>query len=119
MQGSGWGNSGGLKFKSCCVFCHQRVDGDRLGVFRQRGEHVQQSDAVLVFLSQSQDPTAADADPGVANVGDRGKTILVRASGDDVGVMFRAGVEVMIVRGQCRPFSYSVPHMPSAFDGLC
>mmetsp|Transcript_39627 Transcript_39627/g.95327 ORF Transcript_39627/g.95327 Transcript_39627/m.95327 type:complete len:387 (+) Transcript_39627:241-1401(+) len=81
---------------------HEGVDRDALGMVGERRQDVQESHAVGLLLAEAEDAPAADADSRLADVGDRFETILVRAGGDDVGIVLRARVEVVVVGRQAR-----------------
>ena len=63
----------------------------------QRGNGVQQTDAVAVFLAQTQDPTGADVDAGITYVRQRLEPLVVRPRGDHVRVELARGVQVVVV----------------------
>ena len=64
------------------------------GESRKRRNH---ADAIVDALAHADDPAAADANTGFAHVSERVEAVLVRARGDDRAVIFRRGVEVVVV----------------------
>ena len=74
------------------------IDGHRLGMLGEGGQNVKESNAVVVLLAEAENAAAADGNTGVADVGDGLETVLVRSGGNDVGVVFRTGVEIVVVR---------------------
>mmetsp|Transcript_19259 Transcript_19259/g.45069 ORF Transcript_19259/g.45069 Transcript_19259/m.45069 type:complete len:234 (+) Transcript_19259:107-808(+) len=76
------------------------VDRDALRVFRERGQDVQQAHAVRLLLAEPEDSPAADADSRLADVRDGLKSVLICPCGDNVRVVLRTCVEVVIVGGQ-------------------
>mmetsp|Transcript_33585 Transcript_33585/g.70683 ORF Transcript_33585/g.70683 Transcript_33585/m.70683 type:complete len:241 (+) Transcript_33585:496-1218(+) len=79
---------------------HERVDRDRLWVLRHGGKLVEQADAVVLGLAEPQDAAATDGDARLAHVGDGLKPVVVRARGDDVGVVLARRIQVVVVRRQ-------------------
>src|SRR5215813_6606058 len=64
------------------------------GQVRERHNH---ADAILGALAHADDAAAADVDAGVAHVAERVEAVLVGARGDDGAVIFRRGVEIVVV----------------------
>ena len=68
----------------------------------QRGKLVQQADAIVLRLSKADNSSAADRDSRFSHGRKRAKAVVVIASGDDLPVKLRRGVQVVVVRGQAR-----------------
>src|SRR2546429_3739535 len=64
------------------------------GQVRERDDH---ADAILGTLAHADDAAAADVDAGVAHVAERVEAVLVGARRDDGAVIFRRGVEGVVV----------------------
>ena len=73
------------------------IDGNRLWMHGEGGQNVEETNAVIILLTKAQNTTAADGNTSIADVGNGLETVLVRSGGDDVGVVFRTGVEVVVV----------------------
>ena len=61
---------------------------------RKRRDH---ADAILGTLAHADDAATADVDAGVAHVTERVEAVLIGARGDDRAVVFRRGIEVVVV----------------------
>ncbi len=75
---------------------HQRVDRHALRM-RHRAERMQETDTVRARLAHADDPAAADVDPCVADILQRLDPVLEGSGRDDVGVIFRRGVDIVVV----------------------
>ena len=76
---------------------HQRVDRHAFRRFRQTGQCGDQPRAILLGLTQPDDPAAAQFDPCVAHMGQGVEPILIDPGGDDLAVMLGRRVEVVVV----------------------
>ena len=77
----------------CALDSDQAVDRHGLGVSRQRGKLVDETDAVALALAQPDDASRAHTDAGVADVGQRLQPVLILARGCDLrGRAGRGGV---------------------------
>ena len=61
---------------------------------------MEEADTVGVSLTETKDTAGADVDTSIANVREGLQALIVRAGGDDSGVEFTGGVEVVVVCGQ-------------------
>ena len=68
---------------------HEGVDGDRLGVFGEVGQHSKQRRAVPLLLSQAEDTAAAHRDARVAHRRDGVEAVLVVAAARHLGAESR------------------------------
>ncbi|CAB5392096.1 unnamed protein product [Rhizophagus irregularis] len=64
---------------------------------RQGGERMDEADAVGARLAHPDDPAAAHVDPRFADILKRVEPVLEAARGDDVGILLRRGVDVVVV----------------------
>lgn len=78
---------------------HQGVDGYAFGLRVQGGEDLQHAQAVVHGFAQAQNAAAAHGHAGALHVGDGLQPVVKRVSGDDVGVVLRAGVDVVVISG--------------------
>lgn len=79
---------------------YERVDGERLWMFRQPPYLPDQPYPILVLFPQTQDSTGTDLDPSVPHGLERAQTVLVRTGGDHRRVEFSGGVQVVVVSGE-------------------
>ena len=75
----------------------QHVDRHRFRVLRQVGQLDQQAGAIVQRLAHAEDTAGADLHPRLAHVAQRLQTLTVGAGGDDIAVVLRRGVEVVVV----------------------
>ena len=61
---------------------------------------MKETNTVGVTLAQTEDTTGANVDASIANVGERLQTLVIGPGGDNGGVEFTGGVEVVVVCGQ-------------------
>ena len=73
------------------------VDGHGLGVLREVGKLDEQPRPVAAALPHPDDAAAADLDVRGPHVGEGVEPVLVGAGGDDLPVVLRGGVEVVVV----------------------
>ena len=76
---------------------HQVVDGDGLGVLREVGELDEQLRPVAAALPHPDDAAAAHLDVRGPHVGEGVEAVPVGAGGDDLPVVLRGGIEVVVV----------------------
>ena len=93
---------------------HQHVDRHAFRMHRQAGQRRDHADAVVQPLAHADDAAAADMDAGVAHVVERVEAVLVGARGDDGAVIFRRGVEVVVVVVEAGGLQPRAPARPSA-----
>ena len=73
------------------------LTGTLSGMARQRGERVDEADAVLARLAHPDDPAAAHVDPGAAHILQRIEPVGEGPRGDDLVVAFGRGVDIVVV----------------------
>ena len=99
----------------------QHVDGHRLRVWLEPHQLLEQGGAVAGGLAHAQDPAGAHLHAGVAYVAEGRQAVGVAAGGDDLAVVVRRGVEVVVVVVQARlgqaPGLVAVHH-PQGHAGL-
>ncbi len=66
-------------------------------MFRQIGQLLQQAKAIRARLAHADDAAGADIDAGVADKLERVQPIFVGARGDDLAVILRRGIEIVVV----------------------
>ena len=93
---------------------HQHVDRHAFRMHRQAGQRRDHADAVVEPLAHADDAAAADMDAGVAHVVERVEPVLIGARGDDGAVIFRRGVEVVVVVVEAGRLSAAPPARRSA-----
>ena len=91
---------------------HQGVDRHAFGMHRQGGQGMDQADAVVCAFAHADNAAAADMDAGVAHMRQRVQPVLIGPGGDDVAVIFRRGVEIVVVVIQPRLLSAAPPAAP-------
>ncbi len=79
---------------------HQRVDGEGLGVFSQRGDGVDQPNAVRGLLAQTEDAARAHVQPGLAHGIDGREPLIVRPRCDHARIELPRGVDIVVIRRQ-------------------
>ncbi len=93
---------------------HQHVDRHAFGMGGQGRQRMDHADAVVRRLAHADDAAAADIDAGVAHMGQRVEPVLIGAGGDDPLVIFRRGVEIVVVVVEAGLFQLLPPAGPSA-----
>ena len=78
----------------------QHVDGNAFRMRVKNRKLMQQADAILFGLADSENSAAADGDSRIANARDGAQAIFVNARGDDAAVKFGRGIEIVIVGGE-------------------
>ena len=84
---------------------HQGVDRHAFGMGGQGGQRMDQADAVVGAFAHADNAAAADIDAGVAHMLQRIQPVLIGPGADDVAVIFRRGVEIVVVVIQPRLLS--------------
>ena len=100
---------------------HQGVDRHTLGMGLQGGQHLQQRGPIPDALAHADDAAAAEIDAGPAHPGQGFQALLVAAGADDLPVVLRAGVEVVVVGGKTRfrqATGLAVAEHPRRYTGL-
>mmetsp|Transcript_18011 Transcript_18011/g.32232 ORF Transcript_18011/g.32232 Transcript_18011/m.32232 type:complete len:346 (-) Transcript_18011:36-1073(-) len=85
----------------------KRVDRYGLGRLLHVRQHVKQADAVVHLFAESDDASAANGESSLSDVFEGLQPLLVRASGDDIGVELRRRVEIVVVGGESGFFQLS------------
>src|SRR5262249_20081214 len=75
----------------------QHVDRHTFGMDGQARKRRDHADAIIGALTHPDDAAAADVDAGLAHVAERVEAVLIGARGDDRAVIFRRGIEVVVV----------------------
>jgi len=78
---------------------HEGVDGDAFGGWVELGDDLDHFEAVLGVFAEAEDAAAADRHTGVLDVADGAEAVVEGVGGDDVGVIFGGGVDVVVVGG--------------------
>lgn len=78
---------------------HEGVDRDAFGLRIEVGDDLQHFQAVVDGLAEAEDAAAADGHAGVLRVADGAQAVLEGVRADDVRVMLRRGVHVVVVGG--------------------
>jgi hypothetical protein len=76
---------------------HEGIDGDAFGVLGEVGQDLQHAGPVAARFAHAEDAAAADLEAGGAHLLQGIETVLEAAGVDDLGVVFRGGVDVVIV----------------------
>ena len=76
---------------------HQHVDRHAFRMHRQAGKRRNHADAVFRALTHPDNPAAANVNSRVAHVLERIEPVLVCARGDDLAVIFRRCIEIVVV----------------------
>ena len=74
--------------------------GTLSGCWAQRGQAMQQADAVLIAFPHAQNASAAHLDAGSADVLQRLQPLLIHPRGDDAAVELGRGIKVVVVGGE-------------------
>ena len=61
-----------------------------------------EADAILARFAHADDPAAAHVDPRIAHILERVEPVLVLAAGDDPLVIFRPGVDIVVIVVEAR-----------------
>lgn len=79
---------------------NQSVDRERFGVSRKFGDFVDQTNAILILLSEPKDTARAHGDTSITNGSEGIDSVIVGTSCDDFGVELARSVKVVVVSAQ-------------------
>ena len=92
-------SDGFISFQWSAGHGHEGVDGNALGLWVEPGDDLDHFEAILDGFAEAEDAAAADGHAGVLDVADGIEAILKGVGGDNVGVVFGGGVDVVVVGG--------------------
>src|SRR5207247_8791774 len=78
----------------------EQIDGNTFGMGIQCGELMQESDAILVRFTHTDDAATAHRNTGFPNVFNRAQSVFVGSGRNDLAIKLRRCVEVMVVSMQ-------------------